>query len=488
MKTQHILFFSLLLIAGIQSSLRAQQGIGTNSPNDSAILDLVSPNKGLLVPRISLTASTTFIDGSATNDDNGMLIYNTNTTTNTNGLDGPGFYHWSGGASGYWSRISSIRNGTTPNSTLSWNGNNWVENIVLLSNGSSQSSITTNLSVTGTLEVTENATLTADLYVGANTTANGTLTANSTTTLNATLIDALGTAGTDGQILSSTGTSTNWITLSSSSITDDDGDTQIQMEEGTDDDTIRFDTAGTERAVITNTGRLGVGISSPSGLLHLRENGTSQHVPIILQNNDITAGFELESQFATNSGQGILNIGINTGRGIPVFGTPNQYAAGWLRLDTRPAEQVFSFFYRQGGSTTESRLLTISGLDGSINVLGAIRQRNSNLHPDYVFEKYYEGTSKQNPSYHLPDLEELEVFLAKNLHLPGVQSRADIAEKGSWDISENVRTNLEKIEELFLYTIEQEKALLLLEKENHALKASLENILKRLEELEESNE
>jgi len=41
---------------------------------------------------------------------------------------------------------------------------------------------------------------------------------------------------------------------SSNSITDADNDTKIQVEEGTDDDTIRFDTAGTERALFNANG------------------------------------------------------------------------------------------------------------------------------------------------------------------------------------------------------------------------------------------
>ncbi len=69
-------------------------------------------------------------------------------------------------------------------------------------------------------------------------------------------MDADGDEGTAGQVLSSTGTSTNWIDISSDSITDADGDTQIQVEEGADDDTIRFDTAGSERLTITSTGEV----------------------------------------------------------------------------------------------------------------------------------------------------------------------------------------------------------------------------------------
>lgn len=56
---------------------------------------------------------------------------------------------------------------------------------------------------------------------------------------------------------------------SGDSIADADGDTKIQVEESTDDDTIRFDTAGSERMVVTNTGLVGLGIATPSTDLHL---------------------------------------------------------------------------------------------------------------------------------------------------------------------------------------------------------------------------
>ena len=101
--------------------------------------------------------------------------------------------------------------GTATNTTLRWNGTAWVEDDTFLNSGTGTATFASNITATGTLEVTGNTTLTADLYVGANTTASGTLTANSTTTLNAALVDALGNAGTDGQILSTTGTSTNWV-------------------------------------------------------------------------------------------------------------------------------------------------------------------------------------------------------------------------------------------------------------------------------------
>jgi hypothetical protein len=46
-------------------------------------------------------------------------------------------------------------------------------------------------------------------------------------------------------------------------ITDLDEDTKIQVEESSDEDKIRFDTAGSERMIIDNTGKVGIGTSSP---------------------------------------------------------------------------------------------------------------------------------------------------------------------------------------------------------------------------------
>ena len=81
-------------------------------------------------------------------------------------------------------------------------------------------------------------------------------------------------------------------------------------------------------------------------------------------------------------------------------------------------------------------------------------------------------------SYPLPSLSAVETFVKENKHLPGVQSRAEIEKAGAWNVSKNVRTNLEKIEELYLHTIAQEK-------EIEALKAKIDLFLNLLEGEEE---
>ncbi len=100
----------------------------------------------------------------------------------------------------------------------------------------------------------ENALTVQSAGVGIGTTSpTHTLTVSGSAQITGQLYDSDGDAGTSGQVLSNTGTATDWSTNSTDSITDADNDTQIQVEEGSDDDTIRFDAAGIEVATFTST-------------------------------------------------------------------------------------------------------------------------------------------------------------------------------------------------------------------------------------------
>ncbi|MAM28426.1 MAG: hypothetical protein CMC13_05325 [Flavobacteriaceae bacterium] len=123
------------------------------------------------------------------------------------------------------------------------------------------------------------------------------------------------------------------------------------------------------------------------------------------------------------------------------------------------------------GTTNPGYALDVTG---DINTTGNIRQSGGAYSfPDYVFESYFDGTSTFNPNYKLQSLSEVEIFLKENKHLPGVQSRADVAING-WNVSENVRSNLEKIEELYLYSIEADVKIKQLSQENRELKKQLD--------------
>lgn len=50
---------------------------------------------------------------------------------------------------------------------------------------------------------------------------------------------------------------------------DKDGDTRISVEESSDEDKIRFDTAGTQRMIIDETGQVGIGTDAPEEQFHI---------------------------------------------------------------------------------------------------------------------------------------------------------------------------------------------------------------------------
>ena len=105
------------------------------------------------------------------------------------------------------------------------------------------------------------------------------------------------------------------------------------------------------------------------------------------------------------------------------------------------------------------------------------------VHPDYVFQKYFTGISTLNEDYTFKNLTEIEHFVKQNNHLPGVKSAAAIKAQGFWDLGEASRINLEKIEELFLHTIEQEKKIKALESANKTMANEMDLLKEQLEEI-----
>ncbi len=82
------MFLNLSIVTG-------QVGINTTMPASGALLDINSPDKGFLTPRVSLTGTddTTTITPTATP---GLLVYNTVTAGALPVQVTPGFYYWSG--------------------------------------------------------------------------------------------------------------------------------------------------------------------------------------------------------------------------------------------------------------------------------------------------------------------------------------------------------------------------------------------------------
>lgn len=105
------------------------------------------------------------------------------------------------------------------------------------------------------------------------------------------------------------------------------------------------------------------------------------------------------------------------------------------------------------GTNAPDELLTVKGKIHSQEVLVDL---NGAVAPDYVFEAYFEGTSVLKPDYKMPTLAEVAEYIQQHHHLPDVPSAEQIALDGL-SLKEMNLLLLQKIEELTLYTIEQQK-------------------------------
>ncbi len=83
-----------------------------------------------------------------------------------------------------------------------------------------------------------------------------------------------------------------------------------------------------------------------------------------------------------------------------------------------------------------------------------------------------------NDDYKLPSLKEVEQFIKTNNHLPEIASEKEMQDNGLLLAEMNIKL-LQKIEELTLYTIQQEKQL----KKQETINQELINRLKKLEDL-----
>ena len=98
---------------------------------------------------------------------------------------------------------------------------------------------------------------------------------------------------------------------------------------------------------------------------------------------------------------------------------------------------------------------------------------------DYVFEDYFDGKSEIDENYKFKTLKEVADYIKANKHLPGVTAIADIAKtKNGYNVnlSELSIQQLEKIEELYLHTIEQQEEISKQKTEINALQSRVEKL------------
>ncbi len=116
-----------LLAVGLFSSITisAQVGIGTQTPNEHAVLDLSSNSKGLLLPRMTSSERTAMY---LTASDAGMMVYQTSPPKGT--------YTWDGSL---WVFSTPIDIGSATSTTLRWDNasSKWIGTPNLFNGGGS---------------------------------------------------------------------------------------------------------------------------------------------------------------------------------------------------------------------------------------------------------------------------------------------------------------------------------------------------------------
>ena len=218
---------------------------------------------------------------------------------------------------------------------------------------------------------------------------------------------------------------------------------------------------------LTNEGNVGIGTTTPAAKLDvgaLIDNGqTGTIFGHLTEGNPTGDGTYLgvkgyETQMSSYNGKsfaiehhfyGQTNSSINFFRGgamiggFITFNTDNNSEK--MRINANGKVSI--------GTTTEDLtngvLLTVNG---SIHTKEVIVDLNAPL-ADYVF----------NSNYNLMPLNQVEQYVKTNNHLPEIPSATEVKDKGM-NMGEMQNKLLQKIEELTLYVIEQQKRIEILEK------------------------
>jgi hypothetical protein len=186
------------------------------------------------------------------------------------------------------------------------------------------------------------------------------------------------------------------------------------------------------------------------------------------------------STVATSNALTVLKNG-NTGIGTTLTTNTNNYKLTVAASSTgtnsgilvqTAAGSLYGIKQEVNDNTTKAFVIENAGIE-NFKVLGdgKVYAREVNVllgtFPDYVFDK----------NYKLMDLNELEIYINNNKHLPEIPSEQEVTANGA-NIGEMVKLQMQKIEELTLYLIEQNKKIEQLEIQNNELNNKIENLNK----------
>ncbi|MCB2219050.1 MAG: hypothetical protein KQI35_01555 [Bacteroidetes bacterium] len=204
-------------------------------------------------------------------------------------------------------------------------------------------------------------------------------------------------------------------------------------------------TNGTTKMFIESGGNVGIGTTTPNADLHVED-----HIRIGEDPNYSTVFGELYHEGGGNG----FKINANAGGGT------------WADLYFQTNGNTRMFIESAGnvgiGTTNLAAGYRLS-VDGKV-ACEEVLVEYSESWPDYVFLK----------GYKLRPLDELESNIFMQKHLPGLPSAEDVKENGI-QLGEMQKILLEKVEELTLYTIQQDKQIKALQQEIANLKSQVQS-------------
>jgi hypothetical protein len=236
--------------------------------------------------------------------------------------------------------------------------------------------------------------------------------------------------------------------------------------------------SGSERMRITSGGNVGIGTIAPDANLTIANNQSGGATPRTLMTlvgpNNGSTGWE--TRFVKSDETDGIPLYINTGHDGTFnnevkFGNANSNGP-------HPSLQTFNntFLATDGGqvriatTTVDANNAVKLAVNGAIHakeviVDTTVAAADIKVRPqawaDSVFDKDYRNTP----------LSEVEQSIKDEHHLPGVPSAQEVAAKGV-SVGEMQTVLLQKIEELTLHMIAQEKRIAALENENASLRAT----------------
>lgn len=220
--------------------------------------------------------------------------------------------------------------------------------------------------------------------------------------------------------------------------------------------TLDFQTTGSKSIIFSRGDTQGLVVSSQNSKIYLDGNigiGFSDVAP--------ETKLHMKNSYFLTEISGIKSVvGVQTMTDKSFWGT---YSANGLYLG---ANLKRSFYFDTDGTIfagfydgTTPTISTVLRNKYSMFVKGGVLAEDLAIAPttawaDYVFQDGYE----------LKPLEEVEFFIKQNHHLPDVPSAEEVAEHG-YSQSEINKVLLQKIEELTLYTIQQQKEIEILKQQ-----------------------